>query len=303
MARAASLKTMFLATRPMFFPAAATPVLVGGFWGFAERHVFSIPIFALTLIGMLSLHGAANVFNDVADEKNGCDKLNDDRISPFTGGSRFLQTGDISLSTMTWLGVALVAAAALTGLALAAVKGPVILAMGAFGVALLLAYSAPPLWLAASGAGEAAVGVGFGLPVLGAYFAQTGQFSLDALTAAGAIGCWSAAILLVNEVPDAKADAQAQKRTLVVRLGRRQARWLYLAVQGLALILALILLNQIHAPWTLRAFICVPAFFTARAFARWNGGRDDLRAAILATLNAHLAGGLLLAAAPFFFAV
>ena len=140
MARAASLNSMFLAIPADVFPRRRDAGLGRRLLGLRRTSRVFDSHLALTLIGMLSLHGAANVFNDVADEKNGCDKLNDDRISPFTGGSRFLQTGDISLSTMTWLGVALVAAAALTGLALAAVKGPVILAMGAFGVALLLAY-------------------------------------------------------------------------------------------------------------------------------------------------------------------
>jgi 1,4-dihydroxy-2-naphthoate octaprenyltransferase len=49
---------------------------------------------------MLALltHAAVNVINDVADHHNGTDAANTARLFPFTGGSRFIQNGVLSVS-------------------------------------------------------------------------------------------------------------------------------------------------------------------------------------------------------------
>jgi len=88
-------------------------------------------------------------------------------------------------------------------------------------------YSLPSVQLVARGVGEACIAVAFGLlPVCGAAWLQSGVIDWRA--------CWSPSgrpvvtlILLINEVPDRKADAAAGKRTLVVRLGVAGARRLY----------------------------------------------------------------------------
>jgi 1,4-dihydroxy-2-naphthoate octaprenyltransferase len=80
-------------------------------------------------------------------------------------------------------------------------------------------YSVGPIRLASIGLGELAVGVAFGLPVVGGAWLQSGIIDLDLILFAVPIAAWVTAILLINEVPDMQADGANGKRTLPVRLG------------------------------------------------------------------------------------
>lgn len=291
-------RTLFLATRPMFFPASLVPVAVGTAWGLhGGGGGLGLGPLVLALGGMACLHAGANVINDVGDELNGCDRLNQDRIPPFTGGSRFIQDGRLSLRAMALWGVVLLLAGGCLGGALTSAKGPTVLVLGLLGGGLALAYSLPPVSLASRGLGEAAVAVGFGLPVAASAWLQSGVFDLFGLLAAGVVGSWTAAILICNEVPDITADEAAGKRTLVVRMGIKSAPSLYLAVQAVAsaLMLALGWLSEMP-PWA-----SVPPLLTMvaalAAAPLMMGGRGGQLAAIRITLAIHLLGGIWLTVA------
>ena len=290
-------RTLFLATRPMFFPAALVPVLVGSAWGIHRAGAVDVAALALALAGMACLHAGANVINDVGDEINGADRLNtDERIAPFTGGSRFIQDGRLGLRAMALWGVTLLLAGGALGGALSLSRGGAVLAFGGIGVALALAYSLPPFRLASRGLGEAAVAIAFGLPVAACFWLQSGVFGLDGLLGAAIVGAWTAAILIVNEVPDIRPDGQAGKRTLVVRLGVKGAPSLYLSVQAVAAALQLALgwLSDLPAWAVAPPLLAMLAALAAAALMM--GGRSSQLAAIRITLGIHLLGGLWLAA-------
>jgi 1,4-dihydroxy-2-naphthoate octaprenyltransferase len=226
----------FLATRPPFLIASALPVLVGTAWASAAFHRFDGLLFGLALAATILSHAATNVYNDVGDDVIGADPGNTDRIYPYTGGSRFIQTGLFSRREMTRLALALCAAALLIGVLLAALRGPGIILLGVTGLALGFLYSLPGAQLSARGVGELAVAAGLGvLPVLGAVWLQTGFIDSGTMLLCVPVSCWVAAILIINEVPDAEADRRAQKRTLVVRLGAGGARAIYRSLTVLAL--------------------------------------------------------------------
>jgi 1,4-dihydroxy-2-naphthoate octaprenyltransferase len=132
----AAAKRLFHATRPKFFPASALPVLVGTAWGIAASGDFQVVVFALALLATVCVHAGSNVLNDVGDDAGGTDRMNEDRIYPYTGGSRFIQTGILSTVAMARLGISLLTLAAIAGFALIALKGPMILYFGLAGVVL-----------------------------------------------------------------------------------------------------------------------------------------------------------------------
>lgn len=277
----------------MFFTASVLPVTVGTVAGARHAEMFEAGAFALALAATVCVHAAVNVYNDVCDSRSGGDQANRDRIHPFTGGSRFIQNGVLGEDEMARLAHALLGLGMLLGVALVALKGPVVLAFGAIGIGLGVLYSLPPAHLAGRGLGEIAVGIGFGvLPVVGAAWLQAGAQVPLALLLSLPLGCWIAAVLIANEVPDAAADEGAGKRTLVVRLGPRRTGFLYAGVQAAATaLLAGGAGFGVLPAWGLA--VPVVLLGLAGVAAKGLGGsRAELARAIKLTLAIHLAGGL-----------
>ena len=294
---AARGRRLALATRPAFAPASLASVVIGSAWGYRVAGRISWSLALLALLATVCVHLAANVLNDVSDDRSGADRGNAARIFPYTGGSRFIQNGVMSPHEMTLWGVTLLAVAAVPGLALVELRGPGVLAFGLVGVALGLAYSLPRIQLVARGLGEATIAVAFGvLPVAGAAWLQSGRLDAASILISVPVGLWVAAILLMNEVPDRDADARAGKATLVVRFGMRATRRLYLALQGgacAALILAAAL-GLIPAWAGFACLLLLPAAWHAAGAITEPPETASLRRGIRATLRLHMAGSALL---------
>ena len=208
-------------TRLPFLTATIVPVLVG--IAIAASHgSFDLAAAALTVIGAAFVQLGLNVANDVFDTVQGADDAN---VTPtqFSGGSRVIQYGLVSLRQMASLATAFYVAAAVVGLVLMAMRGSeALLVIGVVGFIVSLGYTAPPLKFVYRGLGEVAVALGFGtLMLLGAYVVQTrGALAWEPFVASIPIALLVALILYVNEIPDRRGDAHAGKRTLPVRFSR-----------------------------------------------------------------------------------
>jgi 1,4-dihydroxy-2-naphthoate polyprenyltransferase len=278
-------RTLFLATRPLSLPAALIPVLVGTAWGAHRAHGLDPLAFALAAAGMVCLQAGANVLDDPGGQSNGAGRLD--------------REGRLGLKATALWGVALLLAAGGLGGILSLDKGEGVLAFGLAGGVLVLAYRLPPLRLASRGLGEAAAALGFGLPVAACHWLQGGGIGVEAVLCSAMVGAWTAAVLIVSELPDLAADARAGRRTLVVRLGAQGTPSLYLSVQAVAsaLMLALGWLSQLP-PWA----VVPPLLAMLAALAAtllMAGGRAGQLAAIRITRAIHLLGGLGLAGAAF----
>ena len=217
---AQTARRLFNATRPKFFPASVLPVLAGTAWGFSATGNFDWLVFALALFATVCVHAASNVLNDVGDESGGTDQKNEDRIYPYTGGSRFIQTGIMSASEMARLGISLLTVAAIAGLALIFLRGQMVLYFGLAGVVLGVLYSLGPVRLASIGIGETAVAVAFGVvPVAGAAWLQGATLDTQLLLYSIPVSAWVAAILLINEVPDIDADGSTGQTHIAGQAG------------------------------------------------------------------------------------
>ena len=291
-----TLQRHWFAMRPAFLTAAVMPVLVGTAWGYSRAGALDWVAALLALAATALVHGGTNVINDVGDEIGGSDRANEQRIFPYTGGSRFIQNGVMSVAEMSRWGLTLVSAAVVLGIALTLLKGVTIVVLGLIGVALGALYSLPPFRLASRGMGEIAVATGLGfMPVMGATWLQTGSF--DAMTALVAVptSMWVAAILLINEVPDIAADSHAGKRTVPVRIGVPATRVLYviLHASAAAAVAALALARELH--W---GALLLPVALLGLAIAASAGisngvaDRPRLRGSIEKTLAIHAVGSL-----------
>jgi 1,4-dihydroxy-2-naphthoate polyprenyltransferase len=291
------IKRLALASRIGFFPASVVPVLVGSAWGWRVAGHFDWLVFALGMVATVCVHLAANVLNDVGDEVSGTDRINEERIFPYTGGSRFIQNGVMSLSGMTIYGIALLLVSVAPGVALLLLRGPLVLAFGLAGVLLGVLYSLPRVQLAGRGVGEAVIAIAFGvIPVTGSAWLQSGRLDWAALLISLPVGLWVADILLMNEVPDGRADAQVGKRTLVVRCGVGGTRWIYFGLQLIAAGAVLLAGLLGLVPWWIAvlAVLLVPGAWRAAQGIRADADRATLTRSIQITLQLHSAGGALL---------
>jgi len=289
----------FLATRPPFLSVT----LVAALLGLATAWQSALPIHAatafVTVAFALIAHAGINVLNDYYDALNGTDAINTDRVFPFTGGSRFIQNGVLSLNETATFGALLLVLVALAGLWLTAVSASGLVYIGAAGLFIGWAYSAPPLKLNSRGAGEICVWAGFALIAVGADFVQRGSFSPLPLIAATGYALLVTNILYINQFPDRKADETAGKRHWVVRLGAERARWGYglIAIAAYGFVLGAIVSGVL--PW-LALVALLPATLSARAardLLRHAESPGQLAAAIQMTIAAATLHGLLLAAA------
>lgn len=295
------LRRYWMAMRPAFLTASIMPVLVGTAWGQAVGGRLDLAAALLALWATALVHAGANVLNDVGDELGGTDRINTERIYPYTGGSRLIQNGVMSLAQMRRFGLGLIAMAMLLGALLAGLKGPIVLGLGLIGIVLAVAYSLPPLRLASRGLGEPTIAVGFGLlPAMGAAWLQTGRFDSMALLVAVPTAMWVTAILLINEVPDLRADALAGKRTWPVRFGIGGTRAIYLVLHAVAFVATLWLVLRGPLHWgvlLLSVPLCVLGIVAARGIVAAAGaGREALRGSIEKTLGIHVLGSLWIAA-------
>jgi len=221
-------------TRPGFLTVTAAACALGLASAAASGGGFDAPRTLATVLLALMAHAGGNVLNDYCDAHNGADAANTRGLFPFSGGSRLIQNGAVSVAdTGRWAAALLILLIPL-GLLLALHSGGGLVAIGLVGLLLAWAYSAPPLALMSRGLGELAVAGAWWLVVVGADYVQRRQFFVIPAVIAVSYALLVANILLINGIPDAEADARVGKATLVVRLSPRRAAWLYLGIALLA---------------------------------------------------------------------
>lgn len=289
----------FLATRPAFLSVT----LVGVLLGLASAHVggidLQLPQALLTLVFALVAHAGVNVLNDYYDAINGADAANTERVFPFTGGSRFIQNGVLTPRQTALFGFTLLGAVVPAGLWLALHSAAGLIGIGLAGLIVGWAYSAPPLKFVSRGLGEIAVAAGWVLIVVGSDYVQRGSYAFMPLATGLGFALLVANLLYINQFPDYRADAQAGKRTMVVRLGRQNARWGYILLALVAYVwLAANVAFGVLPNAALLAFLAAPLSLHA-AHGLWQHAEEpaQLVPAIKLTIAAAHLYGLLLAAA------
>jgi len=210
------------AIRPKTLPASVSPILLGSALAFTHE-AFSLLLFGAAMCCALSLQIAVNFANDYFDSLSGVDTH--ERLGPV----RATQSALLSASAIFKASLLFSFIALCSGFFLVWQSHWELIWFGAFSLLAVFAYSGGPWPLASNGLGELTVFFFFGwLAVAGAYFVQVGHVPLQLLLYGTAVGCLSAAIMLVNNIRDRNTDAKAKKYTLAVKLGSTVSRYLYI---------------------------------------------------------------------------
>lgn len=296
--RSTRIFTWMVITRAPFLSAILIPMLIGAAYVAYSRMVIPFPwgLFFVTLLAGITMHIAANTFNDYFDWRSGADQANNNYFMPFSGGSRSIELGLIGEKSLFRVASISLAVSALAGLWLALNSGWLILAFGILGGLAAYFYTAPPLRLAArKGLGELMIFLNFGpLATAGAVYALTGQLSWNAFLIGAPVGFLTTAILWINQFPDLEGDASAGKINLVVLLGRRNARWGYLLLLAAAYasLIALMALGIIPLAAVIALGSLPLAVSACRVLIREYDQRTLIRANAT-TIKLQMAAGLL----------
>jgi 1,4-dihydroxy-2-naphthoate octaprenyltransferase len=247
-----SLKTWIIATRPWSLVMTFVSTCLAGILAYAGGS-FSIPIFILTMIGLLIAHIAANMTNDWYDVKHGVDAnapTAEYRPHPLLFGELDKKTYKRVIFSL--YGIGLIISLYLTWL-----RGIPVLIFSALGVILGVFYTADPVKLKHRSVGEISVFLAYGpLMVGGAYYALTGVVSLDAMMASVPIGLLVALVLLANNIRDREFDASVGISTLTTNKEEKQGFAYYKTLLSSAYIATIVLIfARVLSPFSIIAFL------------------------------------------------
>jgi 1,4-dihydroxy-2-naphthoate polyprenyltransferase len=202
-----------------------TPVILGGTLAWTVAGQLRWPALIAALLGSIFIHLGTNLHNDATGSKRGGD--GPDRFGPL----RATASGLLAEATVNATAIGCFAAAALIGCYLIWVGGWPIFLLGVASIMSGWAYNGGPLPVAYTPFGELFVMVFFGLgAVCGTYWLCTGHLDGAAINAGLALGLFAAAVLLVNNQRDVKADARVGRRTLAILAGPHMTKWIYAAM-------------------------------------------------------------------------
>lgn len=195
------------------------------------------------LVVAVALQVGVNYANDYSDHVRGTDRR---RVGPLRAAS----SGIVPPAQVRTAALASFGVAAAVGLALSLATDPRLLLLGAAAVVAGWLYTGGPRPYGYLGLGELFVFVFFGLmAAAGTAYVRELRVPPAAWTAGVATGCLACAILALNNLRDIDTDAQAGKRTLAVRLGRRGTRVMIDALFVVALAAPVLAALRGWAPW------------------------------------------------------
>jgi 1,4-dihydroxy-2-naphthoate octaprenyltransferase len=210
--------------RPFAYTASIVPVAAGGALAWVDGR-FDPGLFLGALVGAVLLHSGTNVVNEVYDVRRGIDTITSPRASHAVLKGRISERGALRLAGLFFL------VAVLVGLGLTAVRGWPIVALGLAGLAGGYFYTAPPFEYKYRALGVPLVFLLMGpLMTVGAYYAVSGAWSVQALVLSVPVGLLVAAILHGNEWRDISEDTRAGIVTLSARIGAGMAHYGYVAL-------------------------------------------------------------------------
>jgi 1,4-dihydroxy-2-naphthoate octaprenyltransferase len=241
-----------------FLYAGLLPYLLGAAWAYAMVGRFDATLFFSGLAGVVLAVVGVEAFNEYFDSRMGTDRVfNPAELPPMS-------------DAVLWLGVAAFAGALAVGIHLTLRGGWPILAFALLGGMAAIFYVAPPIRWAYRGLGELVIALSYGpWMVLGSLYLHTRAVSWPALVVSLVPGCLIMALAVVNAIPDFHQDRLVGKRNLCVRLGRRRAVTLYLALAAAGLLVVPVGVAFGVLPWPgLAALFAVPLLVQSGRVAR-----------------------------------
>jgi 1,4-dihydroxy-2-naphthoate polyprenyltransferase len=227
------------AVRLRTLPLALASIFAGSFLA-AWKEGFRWEILLLASFTTIFLQILSNLSNDYGDTIHGADS------EVRQGPVRAVQSGIISLKEMKnamylFGALSLISGLLLIFLAIQDLKIFLLfLGLGLAAIWASITYTSGRNPYGYVGLGDISVFIFFGLlGVMGTFFLHTRGWDPLTLWIAASLGCFSTAVLNINNIRDIESDQKAGKKSIPVRIGRTKAvryNWVLLAIGYLCLI-------------------------------------------------------------------
>ena len=263
-----SFRAWVLAARPKTLTGASVPVMIGLALAFSILGCagFKIVPALLCFLFAFIMQIDANFVNDYFDFVSGKD--DDERLGP----PRACAMGWIDVSRMKTGILLTTILACLVGLPLVLFGGWEMVIIGALCVVFCFLYTT---FLASHGLGDLLVLVFFGIvPVCITYYLQTATCSWLVFFASIACGLVIDTLLVVNNYRDIDNDRRAGKNTLIVKIGARGGRILYLMLGTVAFLMGLMFEEIYPAAFVPTAIYLILHVNTYKKMVRIGKGKD-----------------------------
>ncbi|MCE2506593.1 MAG: prenyltransferase [Nitrosopumilaceae archaeon] len=216
------LSVWFRIIRVRFLLASVIAVSVGlalNWWQNSTIEPFDA---LLTFAGVMALHASVDLLNDFWDFKRGIDTKTPK--TKMSGGTGVLPEGLLKPSSVYRAGIAFLVIGSAIGAYFVLTDGIIIAIILGFAILSIYFYSTK---IVDSGLGEFFVAVKGSMIVLGTFFIQSGQITLESILAGIVVGSLSSLVLFIASFPDHDADKSKGRKTLVIAVGKQKATKLF----------------------------------------------------------------------------
>ena len=239
--------------RVRFLLASIIAVSVGLALNWWQNSSFDAFDAALTFAGVMALHASVDLLNDFWDFKRGIDTTT--KRTKMSGGTGVLPEGLLKPSSVYRAGVIFLIIGSLIGSYFVITYGILIAIILGFAILSIYFYSTK---IVDSGLGEFFVGVKGSMIVIGTFFIQSGEISLESILAGVVVGTLSSLVLFIASFPDHDADKSKGRKTLVIVVGKEKAKKIFWFFPLLAY--SIILIGVSVNLFPLLSLICLLSF-------------------------------------------
>lgn len=176
----------------------------------------------LTFAGVMALHASVDLLNDYWDYKRGIDTAT--KRTKMSGGTGVLPEGLLKPSSVYRAGIGFLILGSVIGFYFVITDGIIIAVILSFAILSIYFYSTK---IVDSGLAEFFVAVKGTMIVLGTFFIQSNQITLESILGGIVVGVLSSLVLFIASFPDHDADKSKGRKTLVIIVGKKNAASLF----------------------------------------------------------------------------
>jgi 1,4-dihydroxy-2-naphthoate octaprenyltransferase len=244
----------FRVIRVRFLLASVIAVSVGLSLNWWLNHTINPLDALLTFAGVMALHASVDLLNDFWDFKRGIDTKT--TRTKMSGGTGVLPEGLLKPSSVYRAGIASLIIGTIIGGYFVVTDGIIIAVILGFAILSIYFYSTK---IVDSGLGEFFVAVKGSMIVIGTFFIQSGQITLESILAGIVVGSLSSLVLFIASFPDHDADKSKGRKTLVIVAGKQKAAklfWIFPLVSYCAIIIGVS--TNLFPTLSLITFLSIP---------------------------------------------